>query len=108
VGVNYQCKTSVGLFNVFIHLLKLTWLKVLRVEDEILVSIRPLNVHPKHINRESIIGEVFISFNDHISRNICPLAEVEAQSMILRQRNITADNSQVFLNLFKPVERSAI
>ncbi len=83
VGINDHSDSSVACFNFRVHLVNLTGRKVLRVKNEILISlwiailVRPLDVHPKYIDREFEISEVTITFDNHLSTYISPLTKVE-------------------------------
>ena len=93
-------------FNLRVHVTNLCICEVLGVELEILIAIRvivllsPLNIGPKHINREAIISELPISIHEHIRGNWGPLAEMEAKSVQKWHWRKSRDRGKIFIDLF--------
>jgi len=83
VWINNNGDAAMTLLNFRVKLLDLGRSEILRVVNEVVIValailVRPLYIHPEHIHWEFVIREVSISFDHHLSVNICPLAEMEA------------------------------
>ena len=109
VRVNNDCNKSITCLNFCIHLINLLICKILRVKDKVLITFRvailvsPFNIHPKNINRESVVRKVTVSLHHHISTNIVPFAEVETKHMNWCHWYESGYNRKVFLNCFDMV-----
>jgi hypothetical protein len=83
VRINNDSDPSILTFDLLVHQSDRSFCKVVRVEEKVIVivvavTVRPLNVHPEDVDREPILSEVSVAFNDHLSINIGPFTEVEA------------------------------
>jgi len=84
MGVNDDGDSSLLAFNLAVHILNPLSSKVNRVEVEVLVVslivlIRPLDVHPQHVNRKVAFCKLFVSVNNDGRTHIIPLAVVKAK-----------------------------
>ena len=99
--VNYHDNAAPRILNLFIHLSDLVVGEVLRIELEVLIALwivvllGPLDIAPKHIDGEPIVGKVLVALHQHLCRDWVPLAEVEAEHVQEGQWSKASDCGEI-------------
>ena len=76
------------------------------VENKIFFVLSIFNVTPQNIYWESCCSEIVTSFNQHLSRVVFPLTEMETKRVDARDRGISTNFREGFRNLFRAKYRS--
>ena len=109
VWVENDSDASAGFLDLLVHLLDLWLSEVLLIESEILIAtlgrvlLCPFDVRPDDVKRESVLSEVPVSLHEHLSRDVGPLAEMEAKSLDHWHWCITRDCCQVLVHLLHTI-----
>ena len=92
--VDDDCDAAIARLKLLIQLLNLTTSKILWIKNEVLICsfavlIWPFDVRPKHIDWEFMLSKVTISFHQHFSTHVSPLAEMETKYVDWGHWNVT-------------------
>ena len=72
-------QATVGSLNDLVEPIDLHLRERSRVEYEVLFAFCVLDIAPKHVNWEAVLGEVVAPFNQHARRVLLPFTEMESQ-----------------------------
>jgi len=75
--INNRGESSITLNSFLLHRLNAIRSEVLVIELKPVVIFSVFYIHPEIVDWETILGKVLASFNDYVSRDICPFTEME-------------------------------
>jgi hypothetical protein len=81
-------ESPVSLLDLRVHLVDLVDWECLLVEDEVLEVLRVVEIRPKDVHWEAILGEILVALHHQVSAVVLVLAVVEAETVKRRQWSV--------------------